>query len=248
MHKKGEVVRYGVISDIHANLEALQAVTAACGKLAVDEYLCTGDIVGYNADPAACLKIIRSLPLAGAVKGNHDHRAVTRAGIDFFQSAAATSIEWTRSQLCRSSAKWLHRLPMSCIVGNITLVHASLHSPDQWYYICNYTDAMASLRLLNTNICFFGHSHVPLAFEKGDMLSGGLYRKIHIHPQRRYLINTGSVGQPRDGNNMAAFAIYDTARAEVELHRVPYDIRATQKKILRAGLPARNAKRLEYGK
>ena len=240
-------MRYAVFGDVHANLEALQAVLEECEKLEVEKYLCIGDIVGYNADPSICMEKIKTLPLAGVVKGNHDEQASEDTELAGFNAQAAMAIEWTRNNLTIEQRDWLRKLRLTMQIGKITIVHASLDSPKRWGYIFDKLSAGASFSYQFSQICFCGHSHVPLAFEKFGTIQGGKYTEIKIQPGHKYLINVGSVGQPRDGDWRAAFVLYDSDKGLVTLHRIPYDIKSAQEKIIKAGLPERLALRLEKG-
>ncbi len=240
-------MKYAVFGDVHANLEALNTVLEECKKLGAESYLCIGDLVGYNANPSECLNIIRDLPLAGVVMGNHDEQAAEDTDLAGFNAQAAMAIEWTRNNLSDEQRVWLKRLRLTMQIGKITIVHASLDSPKRWGYIFDKLSAGASFSYQFSQICFCGHSHVPLAFEKFGTIQGGKYSEIKIQAGHKYLINVGSVGQPRDGDWRAAFVIYDTDKNLVTLYRIPYDIKTAQEKIIKAGLPERLALRLEKG-
>jgi diadenosine tetraphosphatase ApaH/serine/threonine PP2A family protein phosphatase len=240
-------MKYAVFGDIHGNLEALGVVLKKCEELGVEKYLCIGDIVGYNANPGDCLEIIRNLPLAGVVMGNHDEQASDDTELVGFNPQAAAAIEWTREQLTPEQREYLGKLRLSIQIGKITIVHATLDSPRRWGYIFDKHSAGASFSYQFSQICFCGHSHVPMAFEKFGTIMGGKYEQIKVQPGHKYLVNVGSVGQPRDGDWRSAFVIYDTDESLISLHRLEYDIKTTQKKILDAGLPERLALRLERG-
>ena len=240
-------MKYAIIGDIHANLEALKAVLEKCEELGVDSFLCIGDIVGYNADPGACMDILRSLPLQGVVMGNHDEQASSDDELVGFNPQAAFAIEWTRNNLSDEQRTYLRNLRLTMQIGKITIVHATLDSPRRWGYIFDKLSAGASFSYQFSQICFCGHSHVPLAFEKFGTIQGGKYSEIKIQPGHKYLINVGSVGQPRDGDWRSAFAVFDTDANKVNLYRIPYDIKTAQEKIIKAGLPERLAHRLERG-
>ena len=239
---------YGIISDIHSNLEALTAVLDKCKELGVENYICGGDVVGYNANPSECLEIVRALPLTAIVKGNHDEQASEDHDISEFNPQAAKAIEWTREQLSTEQREYLKGLPMKARKGKITVVHATLDNPGMWGYVMEKFAAEASFSYQFSQVCFYGHSHVPVAFEKfGDVIGGG-YEEIRVQPGHKYLVNVGSVGQPRDRDPRASFATYNTEDGTIKLHRVEYDIEATQAKILAAGLPDRLAQRLAEGR
>ncbi len=242
-------MKYAVIGDIHANLEALNAVLERARELEVDKYICMGDIVGYNANPAECMDVVRSLDVEVVVKGNHDEQASSDTELVGFNPQAAQAIEWTRNQLSDEEKLWLAALPYRLTVGmKLTLVHATLDMPHMWGYIFDKFSAEVCLGYQFTPLCFFGHTHVPLAFEKFGEVVGGRYEEVHLQANHKYLINVGSVGQPRDGDPRAAFVTYEPEEQLVTLHRVPYDIETSQAKILDAGLPERLAQRLAVGR
>lgn len=269
-------MKYAIFSDIHANLEALTAAVEVCRKAGVDEYISLGDIVGYNANPKECLDLARSLNMIAAVKGNHDEYVSNNDEVmDGFNPHAREAVLWTKAQLNAEDRKWLANLPMRLTIRgtNITIVHATLDSPDAWGYIFDAHHAADNFAYQFTPLCFCGHSHVPITFCKKPvtmrsdkpidelpewsykMEEGMLPRDasiqdfidMDIKPGYKYLINVGSIGQPRNRDPRASFAIFDTEAKKVMRYRVPYDIRATQKKIIDAGLPERLAVRLERG-
>ncbi len=240
-------MKYAILGDIHANLEALTAVLTDAKEQGVTHYACTGDVVGYNADPKACLQMIRSLDCK-VVQGNHDYYAACNENMELFTPMAQKSIRWTRKNLSPFERKYLRRLPLIIDIENFTIVHSSLSNPHRWNYIFKRKAADANFRNQFNNVCFFGHTHVPLAFVKGDTIEKGFYETLTIRPNFQYLINVGSVGQPRDRNPKAAYVIYDLTAQTVEMRRVEYDRTSTQKKIRAAGLPFRNALRLTQGR
>lgn len=238
---------YAVIGDIHANIDSLTSVLADARKNGATHYLCVGDIVGYNAAPAECLDVIRELKCV-CVGGNHDHYCSFDDDLSGFHPLAADAVDWTRRQLSAEQQKFLSDLKLVERVGNITLVHSTLDMPEMWGYVFENLEAEASFNYQVTTVCFFGHTHVPLAFEKKSEIAGGIYSKIKIQIGCKYFINVGSVGQPRDGDPRAAYVIYNLEKREVELHRVSYDIAAAQKRIRDAGLPVKLADRLSRGR
>jgi len=237
---------YAIISDIHGNLEALNAVLEDAAAHRVTSYVCLGDIVGYNADPAECLEKIRALDCV-AVKGNHDHFCSFDDDLNRFNPVAADAIGWTRRQLSADQQTFLADLKLTEKVENFTVVHSTLDMPEMWGYIIESLEAEASMNYQMTTVCFFGHTHRPMAFIKDADIVGGSYSRLRIDIEKKYLINAGSVGQPRDRNPRASYAIFDVEACEVELRRVEYDIGATQAKIRRAGLPESLAARLSVG-
>lgn len=242
-------MKYAILGDIHSNLEALNAVIEKAEECGVDKYLCIGDIVGYNADPCECVEMVRGLNMEVVTKGNHDEQASSDNELVGFNPQAAMAIEWTRAQLSDEQKVWLASLPYRQTVGTkVTLVHATLDMPHMWGYIFDKFSAGVCLGYQFTQVCFFGHTHVPLAFEKYNDIVGGKYREVSFLPGHKYLINVASVGQPRDGDPRAGFVVYSPEDKKVTLHRVEYDLKTSQKKILEAGLPERLAQRLAYGR
>lgn len=240
-------MRYGIFGDIHGNLEALEAVLDDMQENAVTIPVCLGDIVGYGANPKECLELVRSLECP-VVKGNHDEECCDTRHLKDFNQSAAHAILWTRDQLNDEEKDYLRSLKYTRHVDEFTIVHASLDSPESWGYVFSEMDASASFTYQTTPLCFFGHTHVPHIFMKDTSLRGGFYSKIKLQPRRKYMINAGGVGQPRDGDWRAAYAIYDVKANTVTLRRVEYDIVTAQKKILDAGLPPRLAERLAVGR
>lgn len=240
-------MKYAILGDIHANWEALCAVLADAKKQGVTNYVCLGDIVGYNASPIECLERVRELNCP-IVRGNHDHYCAIDDELEGFHPIAADVVDWTRKQLSAEQRQFLADLKYVTRVETFTIVHSTLDTPEMWGYVFDKLEADASFAYQSSSLCFYGHTHVPLAFEKTDRVRVGLYSKIKILLGRKYFINAGSVGQPRDGDPRAAYATFDMVKNEVELHRVPYDFRVTQKKILDAGLPNRVASRLALGR
>lgn len=240
--------KYAILGDIHANGVALDAVLADCREQGVTNYACVGDLVGYNAEPIRCLDTIRELCGPNVVRGNHDHVCSNDDPLIGFHPLASAVVRWTRTQLDPARVAYLSSLPYTRTVETFMIVHATLDSPEAWGYVFDKLEAEVSFAYQLSSVCFYGHSHVPLAFEKAGMVRGGLYQKLVIAPGRKYLINVGSVGQPRDGDPRAAYVIYDMAANTVELRRVPYDIAAAQKLIAAAGLPERAAARLAQGR
>jgi predicted phosphodiesterase len=240
-------MRYAVIADIHANLEALEVVLNDAKEQKCTHYCCVGDVVGYNANPKECLDIIRSMGMP-VVKGNHDEYCSSEEDLEGFNPHAAEAVNWTRKQLSPDDRKWLRELKYIRLVASFTMVHATLDGPQRWGYVFDKLAAAASFTYQNTGVCFFGHTHVPLAFVRDSMVRGGTYSKFRVEPGKKYFVNVCAVGQPRDGNPKAGYVVYDLDEQSIELRRVDYDIPKAQKKILEAGLPQRLADRLAVGK
>jgi diadenosine tetraphosphatase ApaH/serine/threonine PP2A family protein phosphatase len=241
-------MKYAILSDIHANLEAYQAVLADAKQQGCTHYVCLGDIVGYGPNPRECIQITRELNCP-TIMGNHDEYCASSLDLAGFNPMAAEAIRWTRDELDEQDKEWLRNLKYVRIVESFTIVHATLDLPEKWAYVFDRLAAAASFNYQHTAVCFNGHTHVPIAFVRSDKgIQGGLYTKIKIEIGRKYLINVGSIGQPRDRNPRAAYAIFDLPNNFIELRRVDYDISTTQKKIRAAGLPASLADRLELGR
>jgi predicted phosphodiesterase len=236
-------MRFGIFSDIHSNLEALEAVLEDMQGQSVTHTVCLGDVVGYNANPRECLEIVRALgcPL---VKGNHDEEASEIRDVEHFNDLALASIRHSRQQLTKEQKEYLRALPFMRPVNNFTVVHSTLDQPQRWGYVFSSLEADASFIYQKTQVCFFGHTHVPHVFIRDTKVHEFFYKKIEIQPDKKYFVNVGSVGQPRDGDWRAAYVIFDNEANTIELRRLPYDLAKAQAKIMKVGLPARLAERL----
>ena len=264
-------MKYAILSDIHGNLEALNATLEVCRQEKADSYVCLGDIVGYNANPKECLEIVRALPGLTVVKGNHDEYVSNNDEVmEGFNPHAKAAVLWTKAQLTEEDRKWLAGLPMRLTIkgANMTIVHATLDGPDAWGYIFDTHHAADNFSYQFTQLCFCGHSHVPVAFSKrpialrvnrtiedipewtseGDTdYSIADAIPIDIEQGVKYLMNVGSIGQPRNHDPRASFCIYDTDKKQVIRYRLPYNVALTQQKIRAANLPERLAARLARG-
>lgn len=241
-------MKYAVLSDIHGNREALEAVLEEARRRGIDRYLCLGDLVGYGADPRWCLSTLRGLE-AVTVRGNHDAAAVDPRGLEKLNENAAVAMVWTIPRLDPGELDYLRGLPLLEEEEEVTLVHSSLDVPAHWDYIFTPEDARPSLRLLPGPLGFFGHSHRPGFFRlRGEEVSLLPGTKIRLETGDRLLVNPGAVGQPRDRDPRAAFAVYDPGERAIEIVRVVYPIRKAQKKIRASGLPAFLADRLARGR
>ena len=243
---------FAVLSDIHAYLEALQAVLADMRAHGVDEVVSLGDIVGCNGNPAECVELVRP-HLAAAVRGNHEAAMFNPAvfGVPMYISM----IDTTRGMLTAEQAEWLHALPLTAVHRGCRIWHATPYAPRIWGRISGTQDARAALNATAERVCLFGHTHRPAAFA----MHGGAVERIPVEydadgtfslpldPDSRYLVNPGSVGQPRDGDRRAAYALVDSERACITMRRVAYDVEAAAPKIARTGLPASFAEALRRG-
>jgi Predicted phosphoesterase len=245
-------MQIALLSDIHANREAFEAVLSAARAEGAEKLVLLGDIVGYGADPEWCIDRAAALVAQGAIvlRGNHD-QAVGDMSVSL-NGMARLSLQWTRNQLDDRARSFLAALPLEAHLGNLLFVHASAEKPARWKYVLGVREAAAHLAACDTGISFCGHVHVPalycttpvnkvIGFPPGDQVP------IPLSDQRQWLAVMGSVGQPRDGNPLAAFGLFDTERHELRFMRVPYDIETAATKILAAGLPAYLADRLRKG-
>lgn len=241
------MTRYAIIADIHANLEAFKVVLEDIKAQNCTHVVCLGDVVGYGANPKECLDLVREMKIP-CIKGNHDEMCSVDKNLEGFNPYAAEAIMWTRDQLTDADRQWLRELKYQRLIANFTIVHATLDLPHQWGYVFDKLMAAASFTYQNTPVCFFGHTHVPLAFIRDTVVRGGTYSKFKVESGKKYFVNVGSIGQPRDNDPRAAYVVYDLDENTIELRRLEYDILTAQKKILAAGLPPRLAERLAYGK
>jgi diadenosine tetraphosphatase ApaH/serine/threonine PP2A family protein phosphatase len=237
-----------ILSDIHANLEALDAICRVCDERRVDSWVCLGDIVGYGADPGPCLERTRALT-DQVVLGNHDAAATDLLDLTYFNDYARAAALWTADQLDQDEKSYLANLPLFREHEDAFYVHAEPRDPGSWGYVHSRSDARAALGAVPTQFCFIGHSHQPfMCVQNGTeiepIIAAG---PVEIEADQRYLVNIGSVGQPRDGDARSCFLIWSQASGTLELIRVEYDIPAAQKKIIAAGLPPFLAQRLALG-
>ncbi|HTY45318.1 MAG TPA: metallophosphoesterase family protein [Patescibacteria group bacterium] len=242
-------MRYGIFSDVHSNLEALDAVLDAYENEHIDAYLCVGDIVGYAANPNECIEKVRALAEV-TVAGNHDWASVGLFSEDYFNPYAKEAIYWTRGNLYATSKQFLESLQLVYENQDLTLVHGTLDGAGNFDYMIDEFVARDSFRILHTDICFVGHLHTTGVFAK-DKSGGIVYgepNQLQLKEGDQYIVNVGSVGQPRDGNPDAAYCIYDTEKKEVRIKRVRYDTEAARTKIIKAGIPVKLGDRLLEGR
>ena len=244
-------MRYAVISDIHANLEAFQAVLDRIAGLRIDRILCLGDIVGYNPDPNACIELVREKQIT-SILGNHDAVACGLANPAAFNPLAYEAILWTERQLAPESKRFLCSLPRELQMNELFLCHGTIH--DTNHYIMSLDDVRDAFRLMaelpeKPRICLHGHSHLPSVFRfQNGVIAQELGEHLTLSPSANYLLNPGSVGQPRDGDPQAGFLVYDDADKTVTFFRVDYNRETCQNKIIAAGLPVKLALRLALGR
>jgi predicted phosphodiesterase len=240
-------MRVLVISDIHANLTALQAVLKEAGE--IDAAWCLGDLVGYGPDPNECIKAVRELPELICLIGNHDAAALGHIDTDTFNPDARMALQWTQKRLTAESVSFL-RLTDKTVVDHMTLVHGSPRQP-VWEYLLDTRSATLSFDYFDTPYCLVGHTHLPVMYYLPDesriakIVVPDASMQLTLAP--RAIINPGSVGQPRDRDPRAAYAIYTPEQNLFEFHRAEYDIAAVQKRMESAHLPERHIQRLSSG-
>ncbi len=241
---------YCIFGDIHGNLEALEAVLADAREQQADAYVCVGDIVGYGANPSECIAKVREVT-DKTVAGNHDWAAVGRTDIEYFNIFAREAVLWTQNHLSEEQKTFLSRLPLTIELDRFTVVHSTPHRPELFGYIENAMAARLSFQALTSPLAFVGHSHVPVTFfyeDDGEEIWYTQETEIPLGDFSKTIVNVGSVGQPRDDNPKAAYALYDTDRQLVTIRRVEYDVETAKQKILDAGLPEVLAARLLIGR
>jgi diadenosine tetraphosphatase ApaH/serine/threonine PP2A family protein phosphatase len=244
-------MRYLILSDIHANLEALESTLSAAGDW--DAALVLGDLVGYGADPNAVIERVRALPNATIIRGNHDKVGAGVETVESFNHLARHAISWTATTLTAEYRAWLADMPAgpAFIDDVVEICHGSPFDEDA--YIFDELDARRAVSASQRSLCLYGHTHVPAVFKyDGDLSSGGQPRgakhRLTLDPKSKYLINCGAVGQPRDGDPRAAFGLFDTETRTITIVRVAYDVGTAQSKIIAAGLPEVLAQRLAIGR
>jgi predicted phosphodiesterase len=244
------LTRLLVLADIHANAAAVRAVVdAAAADGGYDEVWCLGDVVGYGPDPSECISFVRET-CSLCVAGNHDLAVAGVIGTEAFNEDAAQAVLWSRAQLTSSDKHYLAGLPLRVEHGGFTLVHGSLRDP-VWEYVWSPQGVEGSLALLNSGVCLVGHTHISAVFAEGD--KGAAVEEIAALENaalgdHKCLLNPGAVGQPRDGDPRASFAIIDTVARTFSLLRTPYDVRGVQSRMRERGLPHRLIERLPLGR
>jgi len=241
-------VRIGIFSDVHGNVEALEVVLKALGDEKVDCIYCLGDLVGYGPDPDQCVEKVMEAA-DSVIMGNHDLVAIGQMSTSDFNTFARQAIDWTRGVLSSESIERLSKLPFLLVEADATWVHATPGAPDEWDYIISIVDAYYSFESMKTPLCFVGHSHVPIAYiqDKNGDIAICDETEITIEEDKKYIINVGSVGQPRDGDPRASYGILDVVKKRYRLNRVIYPIKTVQEKMQKVHLPRFLIARLSTG-
>lgn len=241
-------MKYAIISDIHANITAFDAVLEDIAKREVDRLVCLGDVVGYNASPNACADKVRAMNIP-TICGNHDAVACSLEEPWGFNPVALAAAVWTRESLTHDNHVWLRGLPDARVHDDFVAVHGSPFDRD--FYMFNWEDVlqhMDYLKEVDRKVCFFGHTHTPGIFAADGVYTIDDDAKFQLEPDKEYFINPGSVGQPRDGDPRSAYGLFNSETREYELVRVEYDVAAAQDQILAEGLPEFLAQRLAQGR
>ena len=237
----------GILSDIHGNMHALQSVLEAFDEAGITRLYCCGDVVGYGPHPNECCAILREREIPTIV-GNHDYAALGLTDTTYFNEVAKRAIDWTTEELSEENLEYLREMPLKRSVENALLVHACPSSPEEWAYILTMGDARQNFGSFEEQVCFVGHSHQPFIIENdNEELSCPANPRVRLRDNRRYLVNVGSVGQPRDRNPDACYAILNLEEATITIERAKYDIAATQHAIHERGLPVELGDRLAHG-
>jgi diadenosine tetraphosphatase ApaH/serine/threonine PP2A family protein phosphatase len=243
-------LKYAIFSDVHGNLDALEAVLGHCAGEDVGFHLCLGDVIGYGANPNECIERVRSLENCRCLKGNHDAAVTDERERTFFHEVALEGIRFTEKQLTQENIRFLRDLDYVYRSGEMMAVHASPFRPEAWEYVLDRAGARRAFDAMGeSRVAFIGHSHAPVVFCD----DGPAERLIPGEPTvldttvRRYVVNVGSVGQPRDGNPDASYVVYDDQDRSARIFRVQYDREKAAEKILKAGLPPVLAERLLVG-
>lgn len=240
-------MRYAIIGDIHSNLTALECVLADIEEQNVDSILCVGDIVGYAADPNECVEIVREKADC-VVCGNHDYGLTGQMTLDYFNADARDALLWTEEQLYDDNREWLKSLPLVARHNGMLLTHSTPCHPEDFDYIQTIYDARLAFEHLDCQIGFIGHSHIPVIFTEDEYVDYYLVEEFDVSYNQRLIINVGSVGQPRDLDPRACYAVLDDAEGKLFIRRKEYDVEAAASRILEAGLPEVNANRLFLGR
>ncbi len=241
-------MRYAIFADIHSNLEAFQTVLKALKELAIDELICAGDIIGYGANPQACLELIKENQVK-TIAGNHDFFAVNLSFAKRLNPSAKEAIFWTAKTINEEAKEFLRKLLFIYEDKNLICAHGTLDNPKDFNYLLGQSEALETFKLLRKNICFVAHTHFPLVFTlQNNKIDLSYLESVEIKPENKYICNVGSVGQSRDGNPKACFCVFDTKKRLVETKRISYNIKEAQDKIRKAGLPEILAARLDQGR
>lgn len=242
-------MKIAIISDVHANLEALEAVLEDIENQKIETVFCLGDVVGYGPDPNACMALVEKT-CEIKLMGNHDFYALGTSSNEHFNPIAKESHDWTQKQLSDYEISQIENYKMDHVHNGIYLVHSSPFEPDQWNYILSPQDAQEGFEKLEYNLCFVGHTHLPTIFvaRPNDLPRMKIGHNFTIDSEEKYIVNIGSVGQPRDNDPLACYVTYDSELGDINYRRIEYDIAKAQKKMAAAKLPEMLIKRIAIGR
>lgn len=243
-------MRYAIISDIHGNAEALQAVLNDIKNRSIDSIVCLGDIVGYYPDPESCVEMVRN-NAALCVAGNHDYAAIGRIDTQNFTYYAFAAMEWTKQNISERAKEFLRSLPLTIEKDNMFFTHSSPSNPQDWSYVFPDSEeaVFEAFNSLVFQLNFIGHTHWPsIMIQEDDRIILHAEHSLKKNKQNSYLINVGSVGQPRDFDSRSSYSVYDSETGEIVIYRIPYDYTVTQRKIKENRLPLFLSDRLEKGR
>jgi predicted phosphodiesterase len=233
-------MRIAIISDIHSNVEALETSLDLIRQHKVDEIICLGDIIGYGANPNECIDLVRQAT-HHVLLGNHDEAAIELSKTEYFNPFARIAAEWTNGVLTEENAAYVRSLPFTIERNGLMFVHSSPYEPEEWHYILSPVDAQFNFTYFSAPVCFVGHSHVPGIFCEDIWTQ-------EVVPGKKFIVNVGSIGQPRDNDWRSSFGIFDTEQWTYENFRSEYDVNSAAEKIRKAGLPKALADRLLVGR
>jgi predicted phosphodiesterase len=242
-------MKYGFFSDVHANLEALKACIIDFRSEKLDKLFFLGDAVGYGPNPDECVKLIDEIAEV-KLMGNHDYAALGLMETEYFNQYAAESMGWTKDSISEKTVEIMSDFELTHVIDQILLVHSSPREPENWHYILDMEDAEENFDFFEDKICLLGHTHRPYIVYKSESGDAILAKdiEVEIEEEYRYLVNIGSVGQPRDGDPRSCYLIYDGDAQTIRLKRVQYDVKSTQKVMAQIGLPEYLIDRLAVGR
>jgi predicted phosphodiesterase len=242
-------MKYGFFSDVHANLEALKACIIDFRSEKLDKLFFLGDAVGYGPNPDECVKLINEISEVNLM-GNHDYAALGLMETEYFNQYAAESMGWTKNSISEKTMEIMSDFELTHVIDRILLVHSSPREPENWHYILDMEDAEENFDFFKEKICLLGHTHRPYIVYKSESEEAILSKEteVNIEDKYRYLVNIGSVGQPRDGDPRSCYLIYDSDAGSLRLKRVQYDVKSTQMVMAKIGLPEYLIDRLAVGR
>jgi len=237
-------MKYAIISDIHGNLEALEQAVNCIHRGKPDKIICLGDLVGYGANPNECVDIVRELT-NHVIVGNHDYAVIGKLNLNYFNAFARASAMWTKKLLTKKNYKYLTELPLTIEDNECFFVHGSPSEPEEWRYIISEYDTISEYQYFNQKLCFVGHSHIPGIYSN---TRGSLNSPAPLENDEKYIVNVGSVGQPRDGDMRLTYVYYDNQTNTIDIVRENYDVKMAAQKIFDTGLPETLGYRLFQGR